>query len=78
MLFFVCLITVGQCYLFEWIAPKYSEVSSDLIETAPLIWQGWILLLVCAIIIIALAFIIRRMNKRKPAQNVLGLPDENA
>jgi lactate permease len=76
MLFFVCLITVGQCYLFEWIAPKYSEISSVEVATTPNIMQGWILLLVCAIIIIALAFFIRRMNKRKSLQNVLELVDE--
>jgi lactate permease len=78
MLFFVCLLTVGQCYLFEWIAPKYSEVSSHLIEKTPLIWLGWMLLLVCAIIIIALVIIIGHTNKPKPVQNVLGLVDENA
>jgi len=76
MLFIVCLITVAQSYLFEWVAPEYSEISSEVIAQKSLILQGWILLLVCAIIIIAIAFIIRQMNKRRPVQNVLELVDE--
>jgi lactate permease len=68
LLFLVCLITAGQCYLFEWIAPTYSSVTSGIIATRPLILQGWLVLLVCTIIIIALVLIICKMNKRKPAQ----------
>jgi lactate permease len=66
MLFVVCLITTAQCYLFTWMAPEETVVSSGTLAASPVMIKGWILLLLFAVIICALIILIRQMNKPKP------------
>jgi len=75
MLFFVCLITTGQCYLFKWMAPVDTGITSGASAASPVLVKGWILLLVFAVIIIVLIFMIRKMNKPRQVNTVMEIAD---
>lgn len=77
LLFVVCLIVLGQSYLFPWIVPNSSEVSSNFISTAPVVSKGWILLLLSGLIITVLVIVIKVLNKPKPADGESGLVEQN-
>lgn len=66
LLFAVCFMVLGHSYLFPWIVPKFSEVPSNLISTHTDVSQGWILLLVFALIITVIIIIIKVLDKPKP------------
>ena len=65
LLFFVCLMVLGQSYWFTWIVPKSPVVSKNLILDQPVALQGWILLLVLSFIIMGLVIVINVLTKRK-------------
>ena len=75
MLFVVCLITTGQCYLFKWMAPVDTGITSGASAASPVLVKGWILLLVFAVIIIVLIFMIRKMNKPRQVNTVMEIAD---
>lgn len=75
MLFVVCLITTGQCYLFKWMAPLDTGITSGASAASPVLVKGWILLLVFAVIIIVLIFMIRKMNKPRQVNTVMEIAD---
>lgn len=78
MLFVVCLITTGQCYLFKWMAPVDTGITSGASAASPVLVKGWILLLVFAVIIIVLIFMIRKMNKPRQVNTVMEIADEES
>jgi len=78
MLFVVCLITTAQCYLFTGMAPEDTGIPSGALAASPVMIRGWILLLIFAVIIAALMFMIRQMNKPKPLGNLPEIADGEA
>ena len=78
MLFVVCLITTAQCYLFTWMAPEDTGIPSGDLAASPVMIRGWILLLIFAVIIAALMFMIRQMNKPKPLGTLPEIADGQA
>jgi lactate permease len=65
LLFFVCLMVLGQSYWFSSIVPKSPELSKKIISDQPVDSHGWILLLVFSFIIVGLVITINLLNKRK-------------
>jgi len=78
MLFVVCLITTGQCYLFKWIAPVDTGIPANAFAASPAMIKGWVLLLIFAVVIAALVFMIRKMNKPKGINSLLEMADQEA
>jgi lactate permease len=64
LLFVVCLLVLGQCYLFPGIVPKLPVIPGNFTLAAPVALQGWILLLIFSFIIAVLVIIIKLFNKR--------------
>ena len=68
MLTVICIITMLQAYVITWIVPKYEAVGAAIkLETANLS-EGFMYLLVLAIVLVLLAATVFLLNRKKKAQ----------
>ena len=65
MLFFISLIVLMQAYLFKWLIPVYQKTNAHMKVIAPGISDGYVYLLVLAIIVALTAFIMIKIGNRK-------------
>ena len=65
MLIFICLIVLGQSYLFPGVAPKYLETSANAVSANADFSKGYIILLALIGLLAALAAMIHLMNKHE-------------
>ena len=64
MLVFISLIVIAQAYLFSWIIPEYQMLTATAVATQEDFSKAIIYLLVLAAILIALATMVIRLNRR--------------
>jgi lactate permease len=67
MLIFICIIVLGQSYLFPQVAPEYLEASANTVSANVDFSKGYIILLVLTVLLVALIAIIQLLNKHKHA-----------
>ena len=65
MLIFICFIVLAQAYLFSWIIPQYQMIVAGATSVIPDFTEGYLLLLVLAIVLVAFVTSIRLLNKKK-------------
>ncbi|MFC5410952.1 L-lactate permease [Larkinella bovis] len=71
MLGVICLITLTQAYVFQWVIPTYELLIAQ--KTAPVtdLSQGYVYLLALAVLLIALASTIRFVSNRRAQKPTL-------
>ncbi|MBD2701004.1 lactate permease LctP family transporter [Spirosoma sp. BT702] len=65
MLSVICLITLAQAYVFQWLIPVYEKLSSAKITAGPDVARGYTYLIGLAILLIALLATILLIGKKK-------------
>ncbi|MHA4844139.1 L-lactate permease [Flavitalea antarctica] len=65
MLFAICLLTLGQAYLFSWIIPSYTEDSQGVPAPGYSGSDGYIYLTVLAVILMGIAMLVVRSSQTK-------------
>ncbi len=74
MLVFICLLVLGQAYLFSWIIPKYEMIKATTSAVIPNLSKGTTYLIVLAIVLILIAAIISISGRKKSAKAILQDP----
>lgn len=65
MLVFICLLVLGQAYLYNWIVPEYQMLTAKTASITSDFFQGYAYLLVLGAALVIFALLIRIMNKSK-------------
>jgi lactate permease len=65
MLIFICLIVLGQAYLFSWIVPEYQMLTAKAASITPDFFKGYTYLLVLACVLASFAVLIRILIRKK-------------
>ena len=65
MLMLICLIVLGQAYVFSSIIPHYQFNSAKAVATNPDLSTGYVFLLILTIVIIAFATVVSVLNRHK-------------
>jgi lactate permease len=65
MLFVICILTVLQAYVIQWIVPKYQMADLATAVVAGNVSQGFVFLAVLALVLIAIALVVFLLNRRK-------------
>jgi len=65
MLIFICLIVLGQAYLFNWIVPQYQLLTAKAASITPDFIKGYTYLLVLAVVLSLFALMIRLLTRKK-------------
>ena len=65
MLFVICIITVMQAYLIQWIVPKYkiAEIGASAAVSSQL--QGFLYILVLAVILVLIVLTVFLLNRKR-------------
>jgi lactate permease len=64
MLLFICLIVLGQAYIFQWIIPEYQVISSKNTVSTQNLFKGYMYMFVLALVIAVIAVAVRKMTKK--------------
>ncbi|HTE25555.1 L-lactate permease [Flavitalea sp.] len=64
MLLFICLIVLGQAYVFQWIIPEYQIINSKSTVSTQNFFKGYIYMFVLALVIAVIAVTVRRVTKK--------------
>jgi lactate permease len=65
MLLFICLLVLGQAYVFQWIIPEYQVIDSKNAISTQNFFKGYIYMFVLAMVIAIIAIAVRRMTKKQ-------------
>ena len=65
MLTFICFIVLAQAYWFKWVIPAYQMLDVNKVLFIPDATSGFIYLLIFALVLVAFAFIVNNLGKRK-------------
>jgi len=71
MLIFICLIVLGQAYLFSWIVPEYQMLTAKAAVITPDFLKGYTYLLVLAGVLASFAVLIRILSRKKVAKTIM-------
>ncbi|WP_080055277.1 L-lactate permease [Spirosoma aerolatum] len=66
MLGFICLITLGQAYVFQWVIPTYEKVAGTKATSVPDLSKGYTYLIGLAVLLVVLAISV--LSTKKKAQ----------
>jgi len=64
MLLFICLVVLGQAYVFQWIIPEYQIINSKNTVSTQNLFKGYIYMFVLALVIAVIAVAVRKMTKK--------------
>jgi lactate permease len=73
MLIFICLLVLGQAYLFNWIVPQYQLLTVKAASITPDFIKGYAYLLVLAVILMLFAVIIWILNRNRIVKSPKGI-----
>ena len=65
MLLFICLLVLGQAYVFQWIIPEYQVINSKNTISTQNFFKGYIYMFVLAMVIAVIAIAVKRMTKKQ-------------
>lgn len=65
MLIFICLLVLGQAYLFSWIIPHYELLTAKATSITTDFFKGYVYLFILAAVLVFFALIIRITNRNK-------------
>jgi lactate permease len=65
MLFIICILTLCQAYVFEWIIPVYQKLESKTGAVKPAIETGFVYLAVLVLVLILIGLAVVFLNRKK-------------
>jgi lactate permease len=65
MLLFICLLVLGQAYVFQWMIPEYQVIDPKKAISTQNLFKGYMYMFVLAIVIAVIAIAVRRMTKKQ-------------
>ncbi len=71
MLFVICILTVLQAYVIQWIVPKYqmAEIATSVVVGN--VSQGFIYLAVLVLVLTAIALVVFLLNRKKKSDQII-------
>ncbi len=74
MLLVICILTVLQAYVIQWIVPKYQMAEAATANVVGNVSQGFIYLAVLAFVLIAIALVVFLLNSKKKSDLNISTP----
>jgi lactate permease len=71
MLIFICILVLGQAYLFSGIIPEYKMITGSTAASVPDLSKGYIYLTVLAGVLVALAIFITVIGRKKSPDDTI-------
>jgi lactate permease len=71
MLIFICILVLGQAYLFSGIIPEYKMITGSTVASVPDLSKGYIYLTVLAGVLVALAIFITVIGRKKSPDDTI-------
>jgi lactate permease len=71
MLFVICILTVLQAYVIQWIVPKYQMAEAASAVVAGNVSQGFVYLAVLVLVLIAIALVVFLLNRKKKSDPII-------
>lgn len=76
MLIFICILVLGQAYLFSGIIPEYKMLTATVVAAVPDLSKGYIYITVLAGVLVALAIFITAVGGKKVPRSTIIPPAE--
>ena len=67
MLFFICLLVLGQAYLYSWIIPHYEKLTANIIALSSDLSKGVKYLVILAVVLLVFAVTIMLTTRKRTA-----------